>query len=121
MKKRKWVIPTIIIGIVAIVIIITIGILSINRLNVSVGRYMETTKGAHILIVDDSLIEISNYTKRDLFENLDTGDKIIVIHGGVLDSFPGKTDARAIFKLQAGEMDDIPQTVIDKLTELGWM
>ena len=49
------------------------------------------------------------------------GDKILVIHDDIVETYPGKTGVYAIFKLGDGTADDIPQTVVNGLTELGWL
>ena len=57
----------------------------------------------------------------DMFYNLDVGDRILVIHTGIEESYPGQTTARPVFKLSSGDASDIPDVVIDSLIELGWL
>ncbi len=87
----------------------------------SVGRYLETSHGGDVVVLGSSPVQMSNQTGRDLFAGLDTGDKILVIHDGMDTSYPGRTGVYAILKLCDGSVSDIPQAVVDGLTELGWL
>lgn len=120
MKNKKCIISVTIIGVV-VVLLITIGLLLVKGIGVSIGRYLETKDGTALLVLDNSPIRMSNRTNSGLFDNLDSGAKILVIHDGIEESYPGKTGVYAVCKLSEGMLSDIPQTVVDGLTELGWL
>lgn len=121
MKKNKW---NILFGILAgifLVAAIGIGTMLDRGYGISTGRYLEARGGEALLIIQNSPIEMHNRTDVDLFENLDTGDEILVFHDGVAESYPGQTSVHIVIKLGDGTIADIPQQVIEQLTELGWL
>ncbi|NLL80476.1 MAG: hypothetical protein GX234_11980 [Clostridiales bacterium] len=121
MKKKIWLIPIIVIGLILVFLIGSVGFLTIKGYGVSQGRYLEAKDGQPLFILDNSPIEMSNRTDKDLFGKLDNGDKILVIHDGILESYPGRTGVYGIFKLSDGTTADIPQEVLNQLIELGWL
>ena len=121
MKKSKWLIPVIVLGVILVLMVACFIFMAIQGLGFSTGRYLEADNGSHIVVVNNSPTVMLNRTNRDIFKNLETGDKILVVHGATEESYPGRTGAYAIFKLGSGSISDIPQTVIDSLTELGWL
>ena len=121
MKRNKWIISLVIISVV-FVLTITCIIIMINKgYGISTGQYLEAKDGQALLIRDNSPIEMSNRTERELFDELDMGDMILVIHDGIAETYPGRTGVYAIFKLSNGTIDDIPKNVVNQLMELGWL
>lgn len=121
MKKSKWLIPIIVLCAILVVIATCLIYMIVQGLGFSTGRYIETDNGSNIVVVYNSPDVMLNRTNRNIFKNLKTGDKILVVHGATAESYPGQTGVYAIFKLGGGSISDIPQTVIDSLTELGWL
>ena len=121
MKKKKWIIPVVVIGVICVLLIGVVGILASGSFDMSQGRYLEAKNGQSMFVLDNSPIQMSNRTRKDIFDDLEVGDKILVIHDGIAETYPGKTGAYAIFKLSDGTADDISQTVVNGLTELGWL
>ena len=64
---------------------------------------------------------MTNVTGRNLFRNFAAGDKILAIHDGINESYPGSTGTYAVFKLSKGSAGDIPQEIADQLVALGWL
>lgn len=120
MKKKKWRILCGILAGIFLVAAIGIGVMLGSGVGFSTGRYLEASGGDALVIIQNSPIEMHNQTDKDLFENLDTGDEILVLHGVIAESYPGQTWVYAVFKLGDGTIADIPQNVIEQLTELGW-
>ena len=121
MKRNKWIISIVII-VAVFVLAITGIIIMINKgYGISTGQYLEAKDGQALLIRDNSPIEMSNRTERELFDELDMGDMILVIHDGIAETYPGRTGVYAIFKLSNGAIDDIPKNVVNQLMELGWL
>lgn len=121
MKKKIWWITIVVIGSVLLLLVIFCGIMINRGYGISQGRYLEGKDGQPLLILNNSPIEMSNRTGRNLFDGLDTGDEILVIHDGIAESYPGQTCTYIVFKLRDGSSTDIPKTVIDPLIELGWL
>jgi len=119
---KKWLKITLgIVGGIVVLLIVSIYILLNKGYGMSVGRYLEDRNGKAMFIRDRSPISMHNRTNLDLYSNLDTGDKIFVVHTGIAESYPGQTGVYAIFKLSNGTIADIPQKVIKELIKLGWI
>ena len=119
---KKWLkIPLGICGAIIIFLIVSIYILLNKGYGMSVGRYLESQNGTPILIRENSPITMHNRTDLDLVSNLDVGDKILVVHTGIAESYPAQTGVYAVFKIKDGTTEDIPQDVINALIKLGWL
>ena len=139
-KKKRWVLSVVIVGsiITAFVIacLVLLAVMTKKELGLSVGRYLAGRNGVDMVVMDDapdsitdrtererymSPVVMSNRTERDLFKSLETGDKILFIHGGVKESYPGGTGVYGVFKLKSGSIEDIPQKLLNDLTAMGWL
>ena len=139
-KKRKWVLPVVIVGsVIALLFIaclIILGIMAKKELGFSTGRYLAGRDGVSMVVTDDapdgitdpeererymSPVVMSNRTERELFKNLETGDKILFVHGGIKESYPAGTGVYAVFKLKNGSREDIPRRLLSELTTMGWL
>ena len=120
--KKKWFIPIgVILGILAI-IIAALWVLTVRGFGFSVGRCLVADNGSYMLIAGNSPIVMSNRTgNENLFANLETGDKIFLLHDGVNESYPSGTGVYALLKLENGDISDIPEQVLTQLIELGWV
>lgn len=114
MKKKILIAVSVIVCVIAIGLFILAG----KSISPSVGLYLQTDNG-NMLILDNSPISMSG--NDDMFEKYESGDKILVLHDGILESYPGQTRAYFVMKLADGEITDIPETVLISLSELGWM
>ena len=121
MKHKKWLIPAAVAVVIAALAAALGGIAARRSWSVSEGRFLEGKNGHAMLIVGNEPICMSDRTGRDLFDDLDTGDRILVLHDGVAESYPAQTGAYAVFRLEEGSPRDIPQRVIDDLTDMGWL
>lgn len=139
-RKRKWVLPLVVTGsLIAIFLIaclIVLGIMAKEELGFSTGRYLAGRNGVSMVVTDDapdsitdrsererymSPVVMSNRTERDLFQNLETGDKILFVHGGIKESYPAGTGVYAVFKLKSGSIEDIPEKLLSDLMAMGWL
>ena len=118
MKKKRWWIPVAVV--VSLVFLCAIGF-GIYCLSFYVGTYVKTGNGANMVVFDDNPIVMSDRTNGDLFEDLETGDRVLAIHGFIEETYPARSEAKAVFKLGKCSIDHIPQKVIDDLTEMGWL
>ena len=108
-------------GIIILVAILVLGLVlggvTMRSLGSSQGRCLVTENGTVMLIKDNSPIVLSG----NLPDGLSTGDHILVFHDGIQETYPGKTKAALVIRLGGGTEGDIPQTVKDSLTEMGWL
>lgn len=123
MKKKKWLLPIGIIAgvalVLALVVLLVLPNIPGNTVGISTGRYLYCDNGSHMIIIDNSPIKMSTDNKT-LFEDLSNGDQILIRHDGIQESYPGGTKVYSLIKQAEGDISDIPQTVLDSLTELGW-
>ena len=121
--KKKWLwIVIIILAVAAMVFGTMLWFVNKNSLSMTVGRVLIAQNGTYMLIDGNSPIVMSNRLKNDkLFEGLENGDKIWVLHDGIQETYPARTGAYAVRKLEDGSVDDIPKGVLDALRELGWV
>lgn len=120
MRIRKRVLIPICI-VLALVLLIGGGIvyMNANSLGLSTGRVLISSHGSYMLIRDNSPINMGNpKNKPGLFNGLENGDEVLVLHNSINETYPGKTGAYAIFKLKDGDIADIPAEVLTSLTEL---
>ena len=116
MKKKILVVLCVIVCIIAIGVFILAG----KGISPSVGQYLRTDN-ADMLILDNSPIVMSVCSGNDdMFANYESGDKILVLHDGINESYPGGTGVYFSIKLADGHMSNISETVLRQLYELGW-
>lgn len=101
-----------------ILILGSIGIFRAMGLSFSTGRVLRTRGGACLFLLDGTPVEL---TGKDSFGNLQTGDRILLLHGPVRETYPGSTDVHFWKRLSGGSPGDIPGKAIDSLTEMGWL
>lgn len=122
MKKKGLWFGTIIFVVAAILFLSMLWFANKRSLSMTVGRVLVAQNGTYMLIDGNSHIVMSNCLKKDqLFEGLESGDKVWVLHDGIEETYPARTGAYAVWKLEDGDMDDIPKGVLDTLRELGWV
>ena len=119
--RKKWLIPVGVVGCLLLLCAAGLWYMAANTLGFSVGRCLVADNGSYMLIEGNSPIVLNTRDKRDIFTGLETGDKILVLHYGVEDSYPGQTGVKWVLKLGSGTLTDIPEHVITKLTESGWL
>ena len=115
---KKW--QSILIVLICIAAIVTI---TVNCLQGrTVGRCLIADNGSVILIAGtESIVLCAKNPDSPMLKNLQTGDKILVFHDGVRESYPAQTLAYFVVKLGSGTEADIPASVISQLAELGWI
>ena len=117
MKKK------ILISLSVIVCIIVIGIfiLAGRGFSPSEGIFLDAGS-SKIILLDGSPVVMSNLTGNDdAFENFNTGDRLLVLHDGILESYPAQTGVYFIIKLGEDKAEEISETVIQQLAEMGWI
>ena len=92
-----------------------------KSLSFTTGYYLESESGAFFLIDGTSPIHLSDRTKTGkLNTSLSNGDRILVLHNGIAESYPAQTGVYGLWKLRNGRIEDIPVSVLDSLMDLGW-
>ena len=119
MKKKTFLI------IFVFVLVITLLFLCVRaamRYGYTEGRVLIADNGAYFLILNDhSPIRMADCSwSGGLFGDLQTGDRIAVIHGSIQESYPGRADVYYIRHLEKGTVEDIYPDVIQTLKELGF-
>lgn len=102
--------------------LVLVGVMACNSLSFRAGRCIKAENGSCMLLMDNSPVVLSNHTlSTHPFSNYHTGDLLLVLHDGVQETYPGGTGAYLTLRLQKGSAGDIPQPVLDALSELGWL
>lgn len=115
MKKKILVIVSVIVCVVAIGVFILAG----KNISPSVGQYLRADN-SDMIILDNSPIVMS--TRNDnMFEKHENGDKILIFHDGIQESYPGSTGVYLSVKLSDGHISHISESVLRELHELGWI
>ena len=99
MKKKKWLIPVVIAVAIVVLAIAGMGIMVAKGYGISIGRYLEAKNGSAMFVCDNSPIVMSNRTDGELSKKLDIGDKILVIHDGINETYPAGTGVYAVIKI----------------------
>ena len=108
MKKKRWILPVAIIGGILVTVlsaVLLFGGLSSNKgYGISTGRLYFADFGTYLIDDNDSAMHIADRTKKkDLFEGYENGDRVIVLHGPVAESYPAETVGFAVFRIGKGE------------------
>ncbi len=119
MKKRIG------IGVLAgILVLLAVGMIWFfsKGLTISLVRCIITRQGC-MMVQDNAPVIMHNRSwQQELFEDLSTGDKILVVHDALIaESYPGQTTAYFCIKLQKGSGADVPAEVVTALEELGYI
>lgn len=108
-------------SIVLCVIVIGVFVLAGRGFSASTGLFLRTDNG-NMIILDKSPIVMSIRTENDnMFAEYESGDKIFVIHDGIMETYPAKTGVYFSIKLADGDESDISENVIGQLVGLGWL
>ena len=125
MKRKILVILATIVSILLLlfaICFVVFGIASFKGYGVMEGKVLVTNTGYMIIDDDNSPITMSNQSENEeIFKGLTSGDKILIVHDGVQESYPGGTGVYYCKKLADGEYKDLPEQVIVSLIELGYI
>ncbi len=125
MKKKLIIVLCVILAVFLLVtatVVIGMGIMTVKGYGITQGKCLITATGSYMLIDENnSPIEMSNRSDKDIFADLSSGDEIIVLRDGIQESYPAGTEVYYCKKLNDGKPEDIPTSVIESLTELGWL
>ncbi len=110
--KKKWILPLCIVAGVLVLLligaIVFVFSLGVSGYTVTSGRMLWVSDSPYIVTDDSGVMYMSDNNKtKDLFNDIKTGDSILVVHGGVEESYPAFTDAYYVLKLKTGDEKDI--------------
>lgn len=118
-KKLATVIP---IAFVALAVLAAVFYANAKSLSVSKGICLVADNGSYLMIDENgSPIQMSNSDRTEIFDGLKTGDEILVLHDGIMESYPARTGVYYLVKTGEGKEKQIPQATVDSLMELGWI
>ncbi len=102
---------------------ISLGAFILNSgINISTGNVLISENGTYFLIKGNTPVRLSDYSEeKDVLPALANGDKVLVIHDGIAESYPASTLCRFCIKIGSGSTSDIPEEVITAMTGLGWL
>lgn len=121
-KRSRKSIIAIVIASIALLLLLSVVLLT-NGKEVSTGRCLVADNGK-VLWIDDSgsPVELIDRAWLGLPKNLETGDKIWLIHAdAIAESYPGQVGTYFCIKIGDGTISDIPSGTISSLKELGWI
>ena len=84
------------------------------------GYYLKTTGGDMIVCKDGPCVMRNESGNDGMFDGLRNGDRIEVTYEYVLETYPGKMPVYSCKLLERGSIEDIPEDVLESLSELGW-
>ena len=91
--------------------------------SVFVGRYLQARDGSHMVIdsTGSPVILDAPNSRPHMFDQLEDGDRVLVVCGGILTSYPGRSGAYWCLRLGGGSLEDLPKDTVSQLTQLGWL
>lgn len=108
MKNKKWILPvSIVCGIIVIGVaaVFSFGaILSAQGYGITTGRIYFAANGTYLIDNDDMAMRVSDCSDdKELFEGYRSGDKVILFHDGVDESYPAQTGGQFAFRISKGD------------------
>lgn len=119
MKKKR-----LLIAILCIVAILIAGVLFMAKhsMGFHTGTCIVADNDSCLIVMDNSPIAMHPlFGHNSMFPDLETGDKIFIIHDGIAETYPGQTGLYFIVKLSDGDIHDVPKEIMSQLQELGWI
>ena len=97
-------------------------VIMLNSTTLIEGYSLKCENGSYMIVEENGSPICYKFNKAlgtDV-ENLTNGDRILVISDLINESYPGSTSAYFIYKLEDGDVSDIPEKTLESLSELGW-
>lgn len=123
--KRKWIVPVCIAAGVLLVCVaaffIAAGVISEKGFSFTEGRlYLEDDK-AWLIEESGGAVSLSDRTKdKDLFRDCVSGDRVLVLHDWMLETYPAQTGAYRLWCLEKGNGDYRPDDAVLGRVDMGW-
>lgn len=88
---------------------------------IAIGICLITENDTVLVIVDNNPMKVSNQSFNDeLFIGLETGDKVIITHDGIDETYPFQTGVYKLLKIETDCIREVSIQTITKLAELGY-
>lgn len=120
MKKRALIIGGSVLGGILCLLIAGVIILAINHLTFGVGTY-----AGNGLVVFDKTGHGATRARANidkLFLSVEPGDKVLVLRDNfTFLTYPGETGMYKCWRLDRGDLSDIPNEELETLTKMGWI
>ena len=108
MKKKKWILS---VGIVCGIIVICAAavfafgaILSTQGYSITTGRLYFADNGTYLIDSNDMAMRISDCSEdKELFKGYQNGDRVVLFHNGVEESYPAQTGGHFAFRISKGD------------------
>ena len=115
MKKVSLQRVGIVIGILALVCLVGLGIVYFSGNQFTVARCIVTTNGSLFMVYEDRPVQLNQKT-----DTWQTGDKLLILHASdFAESYPEQVKTHFVMKLSSGTKADVPQKALDVLTKTG--
>lgn len=111
MRSKKWILA----GVIALCMVVPLsiaGIMHAKGYRISVGRFYLSDTGSYLVEEGKAMFLSDQSDGETLFDGLNTGDLILVIHDGVDESYPSRTGAHRVFRLRKGDETDLPENLV---------
>ncbi len=108
--------------ITALIIMGYFTVTALNSTTVIEGYSLKCENDIHMIIDERGSPIRYSYNKAlgtDV-EKLTDGDRILIISDLINESYPGSTSAHFVYKLEDGDIADIPEDTLASLSDLGW-
>lgn len=120
LKKKAFIICGSVLGGILCLLIAGIIILAVNHLTFSVGTY--AGNGLVVFGKNGHCSAVVGGNANGVFSGVEPGDKILVLRNNfTFCTYPGTTRMYKCWRLDGGDLSDIPNEELEKLTELGWI
>lgn len=117
MKRLRWIIP-----LAAVLLIAAAAVSFFAGKGISTGYCVVADNSSRLIVLDGSPVRLSNGSRdENMLYEYDTGDRLLVVHDGINETYPGSTRAFFCMKIGDGSAKDIPDEVFLGLYELGWL
>ena len=107
-----------------LLVLVAAGLVWLSRIgiNFSEGICIAADNESYLVVLDRSpIVMCARWGDGDIFDDLETGDRIFIIHDRIAESYPGRTGVYVCIKLGESYEEDIPTDMIEQLKELGWI
>lgn len=121
MKKKIIITVSVILSVFIIGAVVSTMLFNNLSISVSTGTALLSENGTLFLVKNNSPVRLSFDSGKEYPEDIGNGDKLLVIHNGVNESYPASTFAYCVIKTADGELSDIPEEVISSMKTLGWL
>lgn len=122
MKKRNIIIAAVIAGVFLTGLVSGFVILKVEHIGISTGVCLVTQNGSCFLIKGNTPVNLSDLSEdKDSFSDYSTGDRLLVFHTGINESYPASTGVYKAIRIGKNNENEIPEDVVNSLRELGWI